>query len=263
MYNNMRELDRFGAPHIGGDSRASLVAGKDQVTILLIGGSRLLQDGVIQLLDDSRFAVKGCVTSLDQAARQLMEQPDTFDMLIVQLVDTGEARFFERLSQLKQVAGERPVVLLAWPVMELTFVAGSLETGVDGYLESNMSQEGLQQALDLLAGGKKLFPPRMPAITREGRFAHRAANTEGFNGFPHPLPMTNLSGREVEILRHLAGGRANKVIANELGITEATVKVHVKGVLRKIGAANRTQAAIWALHNGLQPIYTRRDETEA
>jgi two-component system nitrate/nitrite response regulator NarL len=63
-----------------------------------------------------------------------------------------------------------------------------------------------------------------------------------------------LPGREFEILRHLASGRPNKVIANDLNITEATVKVHVKGVLRKIGAANRTQAAIWALHNGLKPI---------
>ena len=51
---------------------------------------------------------------------------------------------------------------------------------------------------------------------------------------------SSLSGRELEILRHLASGQANKVIANDLHITEATVKVHVKGILRKIGATNRT-----------------------
>ena len=45
-------------------------------------------------------------------------------------------------------------------------------------------------------------------------------------------------------------GASNKVIAYKLGIMEATVKVHLKSLLRKIGAANRTQAAIWALHNG-------------
>ena len=69
-----------------------------------------------------------------------------------------------------------------------------------------------------------------------------------------PAP-SSLSAREFEILRHLASGRANKVIANDLKITEATVKVHVKGILRKIGATNRTQAALWAIHNGLRPIY--------
>jgi DNA-binding NarL/FixJ family response regulator len=62
-----------------------------------------------------------------------------------------------------------------------------------------------------------------------------------------------LSDRELEILRCLVNGDANKVIANRLAITEATVKVHMKSLLRKIKAGNRTQAAIWALHHGLAP----------
>jgi two-component system, NarL family, nitrate/nitrite response regulator NarL len=53
------------------------------------------------------------------------------------------------------------------------------------------------------------------------------------------------------ILRHLAEGLANKVIASEIGIAQATVKVHVKSILTKIGVVNRTQAAIWAMNNGL------------
>ena len=60
-----------------------------------------------------------------------------------------------------------------------------------------------------------------------------------------------LSHRERLILRHLAEGQANKVIANKLGIAEATVKVHVKSILSKIRVFNRTQAAIWAMNNGL------------
>ncbi len=65
-----------------------------------------------------------------------------------------------------------------------------------------------------------------------------------------PLPsdpgMHRLSRREVEILRCLTRGEPNKVIAKKLAVTEATIKVHVKAILRKIGAANRTQAALWA-----------------
>jgi two-component system nitrate/nitrite response regulator NarL len=49
----------------------------------------------------------------------------------------------------------------------------------------------------------------------------------------------------------LVEGASNKVIANQLAITEATVKVHLKSILRKINASNRTQAAIWALHHGV------------
>ena len=76
-----------------------------------------------------------------------------------------------------------------------------------------------------------------------------------------PSPGAHLSGRELEILRHLANGEPNKVIANDLDITEATVKVHVKGILRKIGAANRTQAAIWAIHNGLNPVFSADEDS--
>ena len=57
--------------------------------------------------------------------------------------------------------------------------------------------------------------------------------------------------RETQILRFLLSGYSNKAIARQLNIAEATVKVHLKGVLRKVNAANRTQAAIWALSHGL------------
>ncbi|HEY6335690.1 MAG TPA: LuxR C-terminal-related transcriptional regulator, partial [Alphaproteobacteria bacterium] len=61
-----------------------------------------------------------------------------------------------------------------------------------------------------------------------------------------------ISERERQVLRFLRDGHSNKLIARELKISEATVKVHVKMLLKKIGAANRTQAAIWAM-NHLQP----------
>jgi DNA-binding NarL/FixJ family response regulator len=62
------------------------------------------------------------------------------------------------------------------------------------------------------------------------------------------------SPREAEILRCLVLGCSNKVIARQLGIVEATVKVHLKAVLRKTRTGNRTQAAIWAVNNGISAI---------
>ena len=56
----------------------------------------------------------------------------------------------------------------------------------------------------------------------------------------------SLSGREAQILHLITQGAANKVIARELGLAEATVKVHVKAILRKVKVSNRTQAAMWA-----------------
>jgi len=68
-----------------------------------------------------------------------------------------------------------------------------------------------------------------------------------------------LSGREAAIMRALVQGASNKVIAFRLNITEATVKVHVKGILRKIQVKNRTQAAIWALHHQALPRSEHRE----
>jgi two-component system nitrate/nitrite response regulator NarL len=58
--------------------------------------------------------------------------------------------------------------------------------------------------------------------------------------------LPKLSTREAEILHCLTEGAPNKIIARKLAVAEATVKVHIKAILRKIGAANRTQAAMWA-----------------
>jgi two-component system nitrate/nitrite response regulator NarL len=74
--------------------------------------------------------------------------------------------------------------------------------------------------------------------------------TNGGTQYVSPLRKLKLSERETQILDGLVKGHANKVIARVCGISEATVKVHMKSILRKIQVANRTQAAIWALENG-------------
>ena len=218
----------------------------ETVNVLLIGGNRLLQESVMQLLDDTRFSVNKCVENLDQAANCLRREPDSFDMLILQLVDYNDAQFFERLASVKRSEPDLRIVLLAWPIKELTFLTHTYEIGIDAYLESTTSQEGFRQSLDHVVSGERIFPTRLKGATAT---PGRRTNTENSSA------PSSLSGRELEILRHLASGQANKVIANDLQITEATVKVHVKGILRKIGATNRTQAAIWAIRNGLRPIY--------
>jgi two-component system nitrate/nitrite response regulator NarL len=63
--------------------------------------------------------------------------------------------------------------------------------------------------------------------------------------------MPDLTAREIEIIRLMAAGHSNKAIAEGLNLTEPSVKVQIRRLLRKIGAANRTQAAIWAMERGL------------
>jgi two-component system nitrate/nitrite response regulator NarL len=87
--------------------------------------------------------------------------------------------------------------------------------------------------------GEKVFPTNLAAMLLN------------LNNAPSPMnSLRGLSPREQEILQSLVTGASNKLIAIKLGITEATVKVHLKTLLRKIDVNNRTQAAIWAMNNG-------------
>src|SRR3546814_6654822 len=97
--------------------------------------------------------------------------------------------------------------------------------------------------------GEKVFPTHLATQLVNGTVTTA----------PVPIPSRNnhgLSEREMQIIQCLVQGESNKMIANRLNIAEATVKVHMKTLLRKINAVNRTQAAIWALDNGI----TRKSE---
>jgi two-component system nitrate/nitrite response regulator NarL len=85
--------------------------------------------------------------------------------------------------------------------------------------------------------------------SRESAPGNGAEN--GAIGRPAPLRIPHgLSQREEEILKSVVRGHSNKMIARTCGVTDATIKVHMKSILRKIRVANRTQAAIWALGQG-------------
>jgi two-component system nitrate/nitrite response regulator NarL len=119
-----------------------------------------------------------------------------------------------------------------------------LTAGVRGFLPKNISLATLHLSLQLIALGENLFttPAQLSGARRAPAEAPAASLDRG------KLPVL-LSEREVEILDCLGAGSSNKVIARELGVAEATVKVHIKSVLRKINVKNRTQAAVWAMSN--------------
>lgn len=126
-------------------------------------------------------------------------------------------------------------------------LAQSFTAGADGFLNKDMSYEAMIESLRLVMLGEKVFPSRILADLVNGA-------GQGGPYFARPGGRGNLSAREVEILRCLVTGHSNKMIGNRLNITETTVKVHLKSILRKIGAANRTQAAIWAFGRGFTGI---------
>jgi DNA-binding NarL/FixJ family response regulator len=121
----------------------------------------------------------------------------------------------------------------------LTSVAGdeeiyrALEAGARGYLFKDMARKELIQAIRAVHGGKRYIPAQVGSRIAEN------------------LPRTDLSGRELEVLQLVAVGLRNKEIAYQLGITEATINTHMKHILEKLHATDRTQAVTTALHRGV------------
>ena len=135
-------------------------------------------------------------------------------------------------------------------------------SGVDAVLSQDVSGDVLQRSLDLVMLGQQLFPPlsfcsasetpprsEAKLVPPPGSAAHGPAPSKR----PHERKVV-LSQREAQVLRWLVDGASNKVIAREMQITETTVKAHIKGLLRKVRATNRTQAAVWALGNNVHVL---------
>jgi two-component system nitrate/nitrite response regulator NarL len=109
------------------------------------------------------------------------------------------------------------------------------------------------KALELVMLGETILPAEFLSLFREHEHLDLAPDPEANLNASLEVDddhARRLSAREKCILRCLAEGSSNKLIARKIDIAEATVKVHVKAILRKIGVHNRTQAAIWAMNNG-------------
>jgi two-component system nitrate/nitrite response regulator NarL len=145
----------------------------------------------------------------------------------------------------------------------------AIEAGADGYvLKNEISPDGLLKSLELilvegivvpqgfLSKLSKPYSPSAPITVSTSTL--QPAPEPGQLHKPLSPPISGagecglLSSREHAILRHLTQGASNKHIARQLNIAEATVKVHVKSLLRKIRVSNRTQAAMWAVSHGEQ-----------
>ncbi len=211
------------------------------IKTFLIGKHKLFREGLKSLLNGSQFDVVGEVDDVGQTNSGLSPHASP-DIVLLDLSAEPE-HAAEDLVHLHSVLPNAQIVVLTETLSSHT-LAACLAAGAHGYLIKDISVDALLQSLRLVVLGEKVFPTHLAALLVNGMAGiapMRISSTDGHG----------LSEREVQILERLVLGEPNKMIANRLGITEATVKVHMKSLLRKIDASNRTQAAIWALKNGL------------
>jgi len=154
----------------------------------------------------------------------------------------------ELLRTMKREWPEVPVIMLSTHE-NAPYVRRALADGAAGYLLKDATPEDLLRAIDVaISGGGNLLSPRAIQTLFEDLTSSR---TPVDVADPVPLAGYHLTQREHEILTLLVEGRSNRSIAQNLYVSEETVKAHVGSIFRKLGVANRTQAAMMAVQLGV------------
>ena len=143
------------------------------------------------------------------------------------------------LERLAALGLQSAVVILTTSSDERDLVT-SLRSGARGYLLKDMEPDQLVDALAAVVEGETVVAPEMTSVL--AKVVKGGALESG-----RPNRFSSLTPREFEILRHLAEGQSNKEIARDLGITDGTVKLHVRSILRKLEVRSRVEAAVIAV----------------
>jgi two-component system, NarL family, nitrate/nitrite response regulator NarL len=216
----------------------------------------IFRDGLRQTLTRSRFRAVRLLCSVNEEVEEYLQSADNCIWLLG--VDKFEATDEHLVGQIRMSNPAVRVVILA-ASQAASDIVRALNAGACGFLRQDITGDQLLKSLELIVSGQSVIYPQFcitasQAKPQRDRVTDGAATCERLaeeepsrESLPQGgLVRGGLSNRELAILRTLMEGASNKVIARRLVITEATVKVHMKAILRKLRLQNRTQAAIWA-----------------
>ncbi len=226
----------------------------ESIGTILIGKSVLIREGMVRILRVKNFRILASVSCLDELTSAARSQ-----QLLFLIVHTSDD-FDLAIEQIELVRDQYPTGRIAVVADHYRQAEPDLafQAGAAGYFVSSMSCDAFVKSIELVMMGETVFPPAFlsssaPAIKSDHRSRTTpVAETERtIIVTAEDAAAPQLSPRELVILRCLIEGNSNKGIARKIDIAEATVKVHVKAILRKIRVQNRTQAAIWGMNNVL------------
>jgi NarL family two-component system response regulator LiaR len=208
------------------------------ISVLVVDDHAVVRQGLRTFLElQEDIAVVGEAGDGEAALEAVARlRPDVVLMDLV-MPRLGGVRAIERLRAL--APGTRVIVLTSF--LDEDKVLPAVRAGAAGYLLKDVQPAELVRAIRMVDRGEALLHPAVAARVM------RELAGDGARAERHEL----LTARELEVLALLAAGRANKAIAHELGCAEKTVKTHVGNILGKLGLSDRTQAALYAVREGL------------
>ena len=206
---------------------------KTTLTVLVVDDHPLLRKGVVDLLELEDHIVPVGEASNGQQALELALRLEP-DLILLDL-NMPNMDGIETIRALRDAGVDSRILLFTVSDNEQDVVSAFRE-GADGYLLKDLEPESLVQNIMKAAEGKTAISPELVDILTT---AIRSRSNQPDS------TLSDLTDREREVLKHVAHGLSNKMIARELDIAEGTVKVHVKRLLKKLGMRSRVEAAVW------------------
>ncbi len=212
----------------------------ERISVLIADDHPVVRQGLrtfLELQDDMEIVGEaGDGEEAVAKVQQLLPDVVLMDLVMPRLGGIEAIRHVRAVSPSSKV-----IVLTSFDDDEMVFP--SVKAGAAGYLLKDARPQELAEAIRTVHRGEALLHPTIAAKLMQ-EFAHDKPRATG----------ETLTERELEVLRHIARGMSNKEIARELTISEKTVKTHVSNILAKLHLADRTQAALYAVRQGLAEL---------
>ena len=210
-----------------------MTSSSDRIRILIVDDHPLLREGVVSLVEKQVDMLIVAEASNGKEALQLFQQ-HLPDITLMDLRMPG-ADGIDVMTAILTEFPEAKIILLT------TFsgdahILRALKAGARGYLLKDLLRKELLEAIRTVQAGRKRIPPEIAA-----QIAEHASDT-------------TLTRRETEVLQLIASGNPNKLVADKLFVTEDTIKMHVKSILSKLGANDRTHAVAIAVKRGIMEL---------
>jgi DNA-binding NarL/FixJ family response regulator len=202
----------------------------DRIRILIVDDHPLLREGIVSLVEKQADMLIVAEASNGKEALQLFQQ-HVPDITLMDLRLPGIDGIETMTAILAQFPDAKIIVLTSFSGDAQ--ISRALKAGARGYLLKDSLRKELLEAIRTVQAGRKRISPEIAAQIAE-----------------HAID-TTLTRREIEVLRLIAAGNPNKLVADKLSVTEDTIKMHVKSILSKLGANDRTHAVTIAVKRGI------------